>query len=97
MALIFAADRHVVVAIPQLKAEWAVVPNLGGVAAGPVPAGWLSDRFGLTVALVGMPLLGVGAAWLFWYGSRFYERDRDAGLAGAGPSGARPEPTVGQP
>jgi predicted MFS family arabinose efflux permease len=75
----------------------AVVQNLGGLAAGPVPAGWLSDRFGLTVALAVMPLLGVGAAGLFWYGSRFYERDRDAVLAGAGPSAARPEPQAGQP
>src|SRR4051794_28135146 len=97
MALNF-ADRHVVVAMfPQLKAEWAVVQDLGGLAAGPVPAGWLSDRFGRTVALAVMPLLGVGAAGLFWYGPRFYQRDRDAVRAGAGPSAARPEPQVGQP
>ena len=54
----------------------AVGQNLVGLAIGPVLAGWLSDRYGLTTALAVLPLLcGVSAA-MFWYGSRFYERDR---------------------
>jgi MFS family permease len=67
---------------PALRATaistMAVVQNLGGLAVGPVLAGWLSDRYGLTFALAITPSLCVGAAGLFWYGSRFYERDRAA-------------------
>ena len=56
----------------------AVVQNLVGLAVGPLLAGWLSDRYGLTTALAVLPLLCVVSAAMFWYGSRFYERDRAA-------------------
>jgi predicted MFS family arabinose efflux permease len=54
----------------------AVVQNLVGLAVGPVLAGWLSDRYGLTTALAVLPLLCLVSAAMFWYGSRFYEHDR---------------------
>ena len=57
-----------------------VVQNLVGLAIGPVLAGWLSDRYGLTAALSALPLLCVVSSAMFWYGSRFYERDRAAVL-----------------
>ena len=57
----------------------AVVQNLVGLAVGPLLAGWLSDRYGLTTALAVLPLLCVVSAAMFWYGSQFYERDRPAG------------------
>lgn len=57
-----------------------VVQNLVGLAIGPVLAGWLSDRYGLTAALAVLPLLCVVSSAMFWYGSRFYERDRAAVL-----------------
>jgi hypothetical protein len=41
---------------------------------------WLSDRYGLTIALAALSLLCVVSAAIFWYGSRFYERDRAAVL-----------------
>jgi fucose permease len=56
----------------------AVVQNLVGLAIGPVLAGWISDRYGLTTALAVLPLLCVVSGAVFWYGSRFYERDRAA-------------------
>jgi predicted MFS family arabinose efflux permease len=84
---------------PALRATaistMVVVQNLGGLAIGPVLAGWLSDRYGLTVALAAIPLLCVVAAGLFWYGSRFYERDRDAVPVGALPSTPRPQEQAG--
>ena len=52
--------------------------------------GWLSDRYGLTTALAVLPLLCVVSAAMFWYGSRFYERDRAAVPVAAGP----PAPTT---
>ena len=67
-----------------------VVQNLVGLAVGPVLAGWLSDRYGLTTALAVLPLLCVVSAAMFWYGSRFYERDR----AAAGPT--RPHGSCGR-
>jgi MFS family permease len=56
-----------------------VVQNVGGLAVGPVLTGLLSDRFGVTAALAAMPVLCAVAAGTFWYGSRYYVRDRDAG------------------
>jgi predicted MFS family arabinose efflux permease len=69
-----------------------VVQNLVGLAVGPVLGGWLSDRYGLTTALAVLPLLCVVSAAMFWYGSRFYERDRAAVPIAAGPQDpARPQ------
>jgi MFS transporter, Spinster family, sphingosine-1-phosphate transporter len=62
-----------------------VAQNLVGLAVGPVLAGWLSDRYGLTTALAVLPLLSVLSAVMFWWGSRFYRRDRAAVPAAAGP------------
>jgi MFS family permease len=72
-----------------------VVQNLGGLAIGPVLAGWLSDRYGLTAALTAIPLLCIAAAGLFWSGSRTYERDREAVPVGTRPSAPRPQPQAG--
>jgi MFS family permease len=70
----------------------AVVQNLVGLAVGPLLAGWLSDRYGLTTALAVLPLLCVVSAAMFWYGSRFYERDRAAvPVAACPPAPTRPE------
>jgi MFS family permease len=69
----------------------AVVQNLVGLAVGPVLGGWLSDRYGLTTALAVLPLLCVVSAAMFWYGSRFYERDRAAVPVGGAPAPARPQ------
>jgi fucose permease len=84
---------------PALRAAsistMVVVQNVGGLAIGPVLAGWLSDRYGLTAALTVIPLLCVVAAGLFWSGSRSYERDRDAVPVAALPSTPRPQPQVG--
>ena len=69
-----------------------VVQNLVGLAIGPVLAGWLSDRYGLTAALAVLPLLCVVSAAMFCYGARFYERDRAAVPVAAGPPApARPQ------
>jgi len=69
----------------------AVVQNLVGLAVGPVLGGWLSDRYGLTTALAVLPLLCVVSAAMFWYGSRFYGRDRAAVPVGGAPAPARPQ------
>jgi predicted MFS family arabinose efflux permease len=74
----------------------AVVQNLVGLAVGPVLAGLLSDRYGLTATLAVLPLLCVVSAAMFWYGSRFYERDRVAVPAAAGPP-VPPRPQHGDP
>jgi MFS transporter, Spinster family, sphingosine-1-phosphate transporter len=74
----------------------AVVQNLVGLAVGPVLAGWLSDRYGLTAALALLPLLCVVSATTFWYGSRTYERDRTAVPAAAAPP-APARPQLGHP
>jgi MFS family permease len=66
-----------------------VVQNLVGLAVGPVLAGWLSDRYGLTTALAVLPLLCVVSAAMFCCGARFYERDR----AAVPPAGGRPAST----
>jgi MFS transporter, Spinster family, sphingosine-1-phosphate transporter len=84
---------------PALRATaistMVVVQNLGGLAIGPVLAGWLSDRYGLTAALTAIPLLCIAAAGLFWSGSRTYERDREAVPVGTRPSAPRPQPQAG--
>jgi MFS transporter, Spinster family, sphingosine-1-phosphate transporter len=70
----------------------AVVQNLVGLAIGPVLAGLVSDRYGLTTALAVLPLLCVVSGAMFWYGSRFYERDRAAVPVAAGlPAPVRPQ------
>jgi MFS family permease len=73
-------------------ATLAVVQNLVGLAIGPVLAGWVSDRYGLTAALAVLPLLCVVSAAMFCYGARFYERDRAAvPVADDPPAPARPQ------
>jgi MFS transporter, Spinster family, sphingosine-1-phosphate transporter len=80
---------------PALRATaistMTVVQNLVGLAVGPVLAGWLSDLYGLTAALAVMPLLCLTSAATFWYGSRFYTRDRDAVPLGPSALGTRPQ------
>jgi len=49
--------------------------NLFGLAAGPLIAGALSDRFGLDSALIAMPLFCVAAAGFFLLAARTYEAD----------------------
>jgi hypothetical protein len=62
------------------------------LAAGPILAGWLSDRYGLTAALAVLPMLCVVSAGMIWSGSRFYERDRAAvPIAASVPAPARPQ------
>ena len=86
---------------PALRATaistMVVVQNLFGVAVGPVLAGWLSDRYSLTIALAVIPLLCVAAAGLFWCGSWFYVGDRAAVPIAPPPSTPRPQPQGGQP
>jgi MFS family permease len=86
---------------PALRATaistMAVVQNLFGLAVGPVLAGWVSDRYSLTLALALIPLLCVAAAGLFWYGSWFYVGDRDAVPVASRPSASGPQPQAGQP
>jgi predicted MFS family arabinose efflux permease len=64
---------------PGLRATGSSVlslfQNLLGLAAGPLIAGALSDRYGLDVALTLAPLFGAVAAVLFVIASRSYEAD----------------------
>lgn len=53
----------------------AVVQNLFGLAAGPLIAGVLSDRFGLDVALAVMPLFCLASAAVLVAGARAYPAD----------------------
>ena len=53
----------------------ALFQNLFGLAAGPVIAGLLSDRFGLAVALAITPLFSIVAAAAFVRSARTYEAD----------------------
>jgi hypothetical protein len=73
---------------PGLRATatplYVLVQNLFGLAVGPVLAGALADRWGLTVALAVVPGLGVVAAVALWWASGFYASERNA-LAGASP------------
>jgi MFS transporter, Spinster family, sphingosine-1-phosphate transporter len=55
---------------------FAVVQNMMGLAIGPVLTGALSDRWGLTTALGLVAVLGLAAGLMFWWGSRYYGRDR---------------------
>jgi MFS transporter, Spinster family, sphingosine-1-phosphate transporter len=58
--------------------------NLFGLAAGPVIAGSLSDRFGLDIALTVMPVFCALAALLFVAAARSYEAEiRPQSLVGA--------------
>jgi MFS transporter, Spinster family, sphingosine-1-phosphate transporter len=86
---------------PALRATaistMAAVGNLLGLAVGPVLAGWMSDRYGLTAALTVIPLLCVASAATFWYGSRSYKRDRDADPVAPGPSASGLRPQEGHP
>jgi MFS transporter, Spinster family, sphingosine-1-phosphate transporter len=72
---------------------FASVQNMMGLAIGPVLTGALSDRWGLTVALGLVAVLGVVAGFVFWWGSRSYGRDRTrVGLTGSSrPRTGRPE------
>jgi MFS family permease len=54
----------------------ALVTNLVGLASGPLLAGWLSDRYGLTVALATLPAFGVAAAALFVLAAPRFAADR---------------------
>ena len=49
-----------------------------GLAVGPVLAGALADRWGLTAVLATVPALGIAAAAALWWGSRSYPLDRFA-------------------
>jgi MFS family permease len=86
---------------PALRATaistMVAVGNLLGLAVGPVLAGWLSDLYGLTAALSVIPLLCVASAATFWYGSRFYERDRAAVPVALGPWALETRPQAGHP
>jgi len=78
---------------PGLRATGASVlslfQNLLGLAAGPVIAGTLSDKFGLADALAATPLFGIAAALCFVAASRSYELEI---------GGQRvPEPSCGRP
>jgi MFS transporter, Spinster family, sphingosine-1-phosphate transporter len=53
----------------------ALFQNLLGLAAGPLVAGLLSDRFGLTLALAITPLFSILAAIAFVRAARTYESD----------------------
>ena len=47
-----------------------------GLAVGPVVTGVLADRWGLTTALATVASAGLAAGFAFWWGSRYYGRDR---------------------
>lgn len=53
----------------------ALFQNLFGLAAGPLVAGLLSDKFGLTLALAVTPLFSILAAIAFVRAARTYESD----------------------
>ncbi len=83
------------VAPPALRATaasvLALVQNLAGLAAGPLVAGMLSDRLGLSFALSLMPACCVLAAAVFTVAARTYVADREsaereAGHVDAGPA-----------
>ena len=57
-------------------AIYALVQNLMGLAVGPVVTGVLADRWGLTTALATVTGTGLTAGFAFWWGSRYYGRDR---------------------
>ena len=57
-------------------AIYASVQNLMGLAVGPVVTGVLADRWGLTTALATVTGPGLTAGFAFWWGSRYYGRDR---------------------
>ena len=76
----------------RLISTLTVVQNLVGLAVGPVLAGWLFERYGLTTALGVVPPLYVVSAAMFRCGFRFYERDPAAVLVvGDTPAPARPQ------
>lgn len=62
----------------------AVVQNLLGLAAGPLLAGLLSDRYGLTQALAIMPMLCLPAALCFALACRSHVADRRRAASGPG-------------
>lgn len=57
------------------SAVLALFQNLFGLAVGPLIAGWLSDRWGLGLALTAMPLFSILAAAAFVRAARTYEAD----------------------
>jgi hypothetical protein len=52
-----------------------IVQNLIGSSTGPIVVGALSDRFGLPVAMLAVPLASIAAGALFLAASAFYRRD----------------------
>jgi hypothetical protein len=52
-----------------------IVQNLVGSSTGPIVVGAISDRFGLSVALLAVPLASIVAGALFLAASAFYRRD----------------------
>jgi len=52
-----------------------IVQNLAGSSLGPIFVGSISDRYGLRLALLLVPVAGCAAGLLFLAASRFYERD----------------------
>jgi predicted MFS family arabinose efflux permease len=69
-----------------------VVQGVCGLAVGPVLAGALADRWGLTAALAVIPALGVVAAGALRWGSRSCADDRAAAALTPG----MPDPVVGR-
>ena len=49
--------------------------NLLGLAPGPILAGWLSDHYGLRLALEVLPVASVVAAFFYFFASRHYAKD----------------------
>ncbi|HEX3308678.1 MAG TPA: MFS transporter [Streptosporangiaceae bacterium] len=89
---------------PGLRATavsvFVLVQNLFGLAIGPVLAGAIADRWGLTSALGAVAGLGVPAALALYSGSRAYGRDRNqaASLPARGlPGGAAPRSGATEP
>ena len=52
-----------------------IVQNLLGSSTGPIVVGAISDKFGLSVAMLSVPLMAIVAGILFLLASIFYHRD----------------------
>jgi predicted MFS family arabinose efflux permease len=58
-----------------------IIQHLLGSSLGPTFVGAVSDAYGLGTGLLCLPIFGLLAAALFWWASRYYERDL-AGVEG---------------
>jgi predicted MFS family arabinose efflux permease len=54
-----------------------IVQNLLGSSVGPIAVGAISDRFGLSVAMLAVPIASILAGALFLAASAFYRKDLD--------------------